>query len=84
MPVYEYYCSDCRAKFDVLTSFEESQEPRICATCHGSHVRKVLSVFARSSSRGGSDEGFADGGESGDGWDDAGGGCCGGACGCHN
>lgn len=87
MPLYEYYCSDCRGKFEALTSYEASQAGMVCATCHGTNVRKLLSVFARPS-RGGSDDfgDFSDGDYGDDGGEDfGGGGCsCGGACGCNN
>lgn len=84
MPLYEYYCTDCRGKFEVLTSYEASRADMVCATCHGGNVRKLLSVFARPS-RGSGDGDF---GEFSDGGEDFGGGggcaCGGGSCGCHN
>jgi putative FmdB family regulatory protein len=91
MPVFEFYCLDCRSKFEVLTSYEASQGQMICATCHGANVRKLLSVFARPS-RGSDNFGdFSDGGDDfgddgeGDEGDEGGGGCsCGGACSCNN
>ena len=89
MPLYEYYCSDCQSKFEVLTSFEASQQPgMLCANCQGTRVRKLVSAFARPA-RGGGDD-FGDYGDSGDYGADAdyggGGGCScgGGSCGCHN
>ena len=83
MPIYEYYCSDCRSKFEVLTSYEASQGAMICANCQGTNVRKLLSVFARPVRSGGDD--FGDFGESGDDGEDYGGSCsCGGACNCNN
>lgn len=85
MPLYEYYCSDCRSKFEVLTSYEASQGEMVCADCHGTHVRKLISAFARPI-RGGSDG--DDFGDFAVGGDDFGGGggcsCGGGGCGCHN
>ena len=88
MPLYESYCKDCRAKFELLTTYVESDVDVECARCHGANVRKLLSVFARPS-RGGDGDDFGDfsGGDYGDdGGDDfGGGGCsCGGACGCNN
>ena len=89
MPLYEYYCSDCRSKFEVLTSYEASQRPgMLCASCQGTNVRKLVSVFARPSR--GSDD-FGDsfdtgdfGGDEADGFGGGGCGCGGGACSCHN
>ncbi|HLZ25159.1 MAG TPA: zinc ribbon domain-containing protein [Ktedonobacterales bacterium] len=88
MPLYEYYCSDCQSKFEVLTSYEASRGDMVCADCHGTHVRKLISAFARPS-RGGDDFGDSfDSGDYGDGGEDFGGGggcsCGGGSCGCHN
>jgi putative FmdB family regulatory protein len=89
MPLYEFYCADCRGKFEVLTSYESAQAGMVCATCHGTNVRKLLSVFARPVRGGDSDDygDFSDGGDyADDGGDDyGGGGCsCGGACSCNN
>ncbi|MFI5273622.1 MAG: zinc ribbon domain-containing protein [Ktedonobacterales bacterium] len=87
MPLYEFFCSDCRAKFEVLTSYENSRGAMICATCHGANVRKLLSVVARPVRSGGSDGlgDFGDDYSSGEeyGASSGGGGCgCGGACSC--
>lgn len=89
MPLYEYYCSDCRGKFEVLTSYEASRGEMVCAECHGTHVRKLISAFARPIRSGGDDGGdFGDYGDFSDESDDFGGGggcsCGGGSCGCHN
>jgi putative FmdB family regulatory protein len=81
MPVYEYYCSDCRTKFETLRSMAAADEPVECAHCGGSkHVNRTITTFARV---GGSIEDFG-GTESGGSaslpaFD---GGCCGGSCGC--
>jgi len=88
MPLYEFYCADCRAKFEVLTSYEASQGEMFCATCHGTNVRRLLSLVARPARAGSGGDDFGDfGGDDGDGGDDFGGGGCScgtGACGCHN
>jgi putative FmdB family regulatory protein len=92
MPLYEYYCSDCKGKFELLVSYEASiADDIMCTKCHGTKVRKLISVFARPV-RSGSDDfgdfgdfgGDDDGGDFGE--DDlAGGGCaCGGSCSCNN
>ena len=90
MPIYEYYCKDCRDKFELLTTYTESEVDIECSKCHGSNVRKLFSVFARA--RGGGDS-FGDGdfGDGGDFGDDDGeymsGGSCacgGGSCGCND
>ena len=83
MPLYEYYCADCRGKFELLVSYAASEaDDIVCAKCHGSHVRKLLSVVARPrfGSAGDFDASDADYGD-----DFGGGGCaCGGACSCQN
>ena len=68
MPIYEFYCSDCRDKFEVLTSYEASQAEMLCATCYGTNVRKLLSIFARPVCTGGEDD-FGGAGDFGDGED---------------
>jgi putative FmdB family regulatory protein len=90
MPIYEYYCKDCRNKFELLTTYTDSEVGVECSKCHGSNVRKLFSVFART--RGGEanfdDSDFGDGDDFGD--DDgeymSGGSCAcgGGACGCND
>ena len=90
MPIYEYYCKDCRDKFELLTTYTESEVDIECSKCHGSNVRKLFSVFARTRG-GGSDFGESGDFGDGDGVDDEGeymsGGSCtcgGGACGCND
>ena len=85
VPIYEFYCSACRDKFEVLTSYEASRAEMVCASCHSTNVRKLLSVFARPTRAGGGDD-FGAAGDYGDGEDfGGGGGCsCGGACSCDN
>jgi putative FmdB family regulatory protein len=82
VPIYEFYCGDCRGKFEVLTSYEASQGKMLCATCHGANTRKLLSLVAKRARSGDGDE-FGDFGD--DGEDDVAGSCsCGGACSCNN
>jgi len=75
MPLYEYYCSDCRAKFELLVSHQHADDV-VCMKCHSEKVRRLLSVFA--APRGGSE---------GADYDEApttgGCGCGGGSCGCN-
>jgi putative FmdB family regulatory protein len=84
MPLYEYYCKDCRGKFELLTTYTESEVDVECAKCHGTRVRKMFSVFA--APRGGGDD-YGDVGDFGDDGEYASGGSCacgGGGCGCHD
>ncbi len=83
MPLYEYYCADCRGKFEMFTTYEASEGDIVCTKCHGGRVRKMFSMFA--SLRGASQFGDGYGDSYDDGYDDGegGGGCaCGGACSC--
>jgi len=90
MPIYEYYCKDCRDKFELLTTYTESEVDIECSKCHGSNVRKLFSVFARARGAGDDfgDGDFGDGGDYGD--DDgeymsgASCACGGGVCGCND
>ncbi|HKD77617.1 MAG TPA: zinc ribbon domain-containing protein [Ktedonobacterales bacterium] len=76
MPLYEYYCADCRTKFELLSPFSRADKDVVCQQCHSTKVRRLLSVFA--AHRGGD-------GEFGDGYHFSGpdDGCaCGGNCAC--
>ncbi len=81
MPLYEYYCSNCRTKFDALRPMSEADVAIKCEKCESPRTARVLSLFfANAGSRG-------DGASLGD-FGGGGGGCaCGGQCGCghsHN
>lgn len=79
MPVYEYYCSECRTPFEVLRSMSAADAPVNCINCGTREgVNRTISVFARI----GSGERSAEAGLGGSPVN-AGGGCCGGTCGCH-
>jgi putative FmdB family regulatory protein len=76
MPLYEYYCSNCKSKFELIVNHQHADDI-VCARCHSEHVRRLLSTFA-----------FPHGGSADSLYDDAApsdGGCaCGnGGCGCH-
>jgi putative FmdB family regulatory protein len=45
MPLYEYYCSECKSKFELLVGHKYADEV-VCTKCHGEKVRRLLSVFA--------------------------------------
>jgi putative FmdB family regulatory protein len=74
MPLYEYYCSDCRSKFELLVSHKHADDI-VCMKCHSEKVRRLLSVFSKARSSG--DTSFDDAPSSDGGCD------CGGACGCN-
>jgi putative FmdB family regulatory protein len=70
MPVYEYYCTDCRKKFEALRPMSKANAPIVCKNCDGKHTSRVLSVFAAHS------EGKAVSGAGGGGCASCGGGSC--------
>jgi putative FmdB family regulatory protein len=58
MPLYEYLCSDCDSKFEVLRSFSQADQPASCVHCQSPDTKRAISLFAAFSKSG-------DGGESG-------------------
>jgi putative FmdB family regulatory protein len=74
MPIYEYRCESCAGSFEVLTSFAERDRGQECPSCSSPRTRVLVSTFATA----GNSESLAGDMDFGA----AGGGCCGGACGC--
>jgi putative FmdB family regulatory protein len=74
MPLYEYYCSDCQARFELLVGHQHADEV-VCTKCHGEKTRRLLSMF--SAKRGNAEN------SSGSELAPTGGCRCGGGCGCH-
>jgi putative FmdB family regulatory protein len=70
MPIYEYACMECESHFEELV--RASDDAPSCPECGASNVLRQLSVFAPQG-RPGELPSFRGG---------AGGGCCGGSCGC--
>ena len=50
MPIFEYQCRDCGAKFERIVS--SLREDVSCKECASPHVEQQLSVFAVSSATG--------------------------------
>ena len=75
MPLYEYHCEPCDERFEVLRPMSKGHDPATCPTCGGAG-RRLLSVFAAITAGGPGEAPMQMGGMGG-------GGCCGGACGCH-
>jgi putative FmdB family regulatory protein len=73
VPIYEYACMECESHFDELV---RSQEQAVtCPECGAANVLKQLSTFAVHAGAGSKESSFAS-------QPRAGGGCCGGSCGC--
>jgi|BarGraIncu01122A_1022018.scaffolds.fasta_scaffold35773_2 putative FmdB family regulatory protein len=48
MPIYEYYCNDCKRRVSLLwQSFADaaSRDP-VCPRCHGTNLRRLISKVA--------------------------------------
>ena len=48
MPIFEYKCSNCNSKFDVLHKSSTSKEEIICPECKSSKSEKLFSSFSAS------------------------------------
>jgi putative FmdB family regulatory protein len=73
MPVYEYYCADCRTKFEALRPMSKADAPIQCKQCESMHTSRAISLFAAySKGDGGASRAVAGGGGCG--------GCAGGTC----
>jgi len=46
MPIYEYACSSCSAKFERLIKSMSSKESVKCPECGSAKTNRALSVFA--------------------------------------
>lgn len=46
MPLYEYYCSDCRVTFDLLRAYDLADHGVRCASCAGERVSRTVSLTA--------------------------------------
>jgi putative FmdB family regulatory protein len=48
MPIYEYFCVDCRKRVNVFfrTISEASDEAARCPNCEGAHLRRLVSRVA--------------------------------------
>ena len=46
MPMYEYKCSECNTKFDVLHKPTVIQEDVLCPACDSKEIKKLFSSFS--------------------------------------
>jgi putative FmdB family regulatory protein len=75
MPLYEFRCDDCQVTFDTLVRSFSAVGEVVCRYCESPNVTRKITTFAVS----GFDDPAAARASSAP---RAGGGCCGGACGC--
>jgi len=79
MPIFEYRCSDCSTKFEVLHKSGEKAEDVICPKCNSTKSKKLMSSFAASMDGGSGFSGNSYRDDSGTSY--SGGGCASGMCG---
>jgi putative FmdB family regulatory protein len=75
MPMYEYYCSSCRTRFEQLVRVAAQGEHAPCPECGRPDAPRVLSTFATVRGGDGASLDAAMGGGCG--------GCSPSGCGCH-
>ena len=75
MPLYEYYCTKCASKYELLRPMSRGDEPGTCPNGHSGGARTLSMFAAVSKTEGGGFEPMASGGGGGCG-------CGGGGCGC--
>lgn len=75
MPVFDYRCSECGSNYDIYHKAKEIAEDILCPQCGSTKYKKLMSVSSISMGGGISSS------RSPEPSCDAGGGCCGGACG---
>ena len=45
MPIYEYFCPNCKSKFELLCSMSRGSEDAFCPTCNAKG-QKLFSAFS--------------------------------------
>ena len=48
MPVFEYKCSSCNTKFEILHKSSTNQEEVSCPECNSKKINKLFSSFSAS------------------------------------
>jgi len=52
VPIYEYQCDTCHAKFEKWLRSFSSEEPVRCPKCKSEHVSKAISLCGKSGAAG--------------------------------
>ena len=47
MPIYEYFCRDCRRRVSLLVRSISNPGTPTCPKCHGTQLERLMSRFAR-------------------------------------
>lgn len=47
VPIYEYYCQDCRRRVSILVRSISNPGTPTCPRCDGRHLERLMSRFAR-------------------------------------
>jgi len=45
MPIYEYICKDCGARFELLRSIKDADNSVQCSVCKSNQTNRAVSVF---------------------------------------
>lgn len=45
MPIYEYICRDCGARFESMRPIREADQPILCKACLSPNTYRTVSVF---------------------------------------
>jgi putative FmdB family regulatory protein len=56
MPIYEYECGDCGAKFELMVSRAQAKKQPACVSCGSKHTSRIMSGFFGRSGGGDGDE----------------------------
>ena len=46
MPVYEFNCSKCGERFEVMGSYAEREKEHACPKCGSTEVKQAISLFS--------------------------------------
>jgi putative FmdB family regulatory protein len=46
MALYEYKCSECEERFELMRSMSAADDPVECPECGGTQARRLISSFA--------------------------------------
>ncbi|OPY68551.1 MAG: Zinc ribbon domain protein [Syntrophorhabdaceae bacterium PtaU1.Bin034] len=53
MPIYEYECTKCKERFEVLQKADEDNKGLCCPKCNSDKPERVMSAFCAATGKGG-------------------------------